>query len=80
MSETTQQLKTEVQKSIHLLGTLRDEIRVKLHLAGLEAKDRWKVLNAEAEKLTRDVGRASQATVEDVVKRLREFRASLHDA
>jgi hypothetical protein len=30
------------KQSLALLKTLRDEIRVELHLAGMDARDRWK--------------------------------------
>ncbi|MDB4970208.1 MAG: hypothetical protein JWN44_5897 [Myxococcales bacterium] len=77
MSETTGQLKDELQKSLHLLGTLRDEVRLKLHLAGMDAKDRWKALNAEVDKVSHRTALTSHTIVEELVTQVRAFKASL---
>jgi hypothetical protein len=37
----TQQIKAEVDKNLQKLQTLRDEVKVRLHLASLEAKTEW---------------------------------------
>lgn len=37
------------------LKKLRDEIRVKLHLAGMEVKERWKQLEPRLEEIERKV-------------------------
>ena len=66
MNETTTELKQEMKKSRALLYTLRDEIRVKLHLAGMDAKDQWKKLEPrlhEIEQSADDVSEASKAAV-----------------
>ncbi len=47
VSQTTQELKIELHKSLALLSTLRDEVRVTLHLAGMDAKDKWAKLEPE---------------------------------
>jgi hypothetical protein len=57
-TETTNELKMHIEQSFKLLKTLRDEARVELHLAGMEAKDRWAALELRfhrAEQLARDV-------------------------
>lgn len=80
MSSITSDLKADLQKGLESLQTLRDEIRVKLHLAGMDAKDAWNKLEPklqEVEKLAEDVSETSRAAVHDLVKRLQEFRASL---
>lgn len=80
MSNVTSDLKADLQKSLESLQTLRDEIRVKLHLAGMDAKDAWNKLEPklhEVEKLAEDVSETSRTAVHDLVKRLQEFRASL---
>ena len=84
MSQTTKELKSEVKKSISLLYTLRDEVKVKLHLAGMDAKDEWRKLEPQIAKLeagvdqaAEDVSGATQDAVDDIVKRLQKIRASL---
>ena len=38
---TTRNLKQEVQDTLSKLRTLRDEIRVRIHLGGMDLKDKW---------------------------------------
>ncbi len=84
MSQTTKELKNEVKRSISLLYTLRDEVKVKLHLAGMDAKDEWRKLEPQIAKLEAGVDQAAeemsgatQEAVDDIVKRLQKIRASL---
>jgi hypothetical protein len=79
--QTAQEIKAEVQKGIGLLKRLRDEIRVEMHLAGMEAKDRWqKTLEprlGEIQRLASNATRQSREAVEQALKDFRAFRASL---
>lgn len=62
------------------MKTLRDEIRVDLHLAGMEAKEKWKKLEPslqDAEKLVDDVSDVSQRAMEEIVEKVNTFRNSL---
>ena len=81
MSQATDDLKTEFKKSLTLLKTLRDEVRLKIHLAGLDDKDRWSKLEPKLEtavgKAAGEVTDASRAVVDEAVHALKEFRASL---
>lgn len=77
MSLTTNQIKNELDDTRALLRTLRDEIRVKLHLAGMEAQQTWKKLDSESEKLVREVGKASRETIDAAVLALRRFNESI---
>ena len=57
------------------LKRLRDEIRVKLHLASLEARDRWNELEpsmGQVEKLAREVNEALKRKLGELRDRLRE--------
>jgi hypothetical protein len=81
MNPTTKELKAELDKSVEMLKTLRGEIRVKLHLAGMEAKDRWNKLQPTldaAEQAAKDATDASRQAVEQAVKSLKELRQSFH--
>lgn len=41
MSQLSEDLQKQLQKGVDDLRTLRDDIKVRLHLAGMEAKTRW---------------------------------------
>ena len=81
MKQTTTELKEEIQKSLGLMRTLRDEVRVKLHLAGMDVKDEWNALEphvAEVERAASELSKATRTAVDGAVKRLSKIRASLH--
>jgi predicted nucleic acid-binding Zn-ribbon protein len=81
MSDTTNDLKNELKKGLSQMQTLRDEVRVRLHLANMELKDQWNKLEphlADVEKKAADVSEASKQMISDAVKKLENFRASLH--
>lgn len=80
MSEETNALEKEIQTGIAHLQQLRDEIRLKLHLAGMDAKDAWAKLEPkvhEAEQLAHEASEATKHAVEDVLRRVRELSSSL---
>jgi hypothetical protein len=80
MSQTTEELKTEIQKSLGLMRTLSDEVRVKLHLAGMDAKDEWRKLEPKLQEVERAASEATEATrtaIADVVRRLSKLTSSL---
>ncbi len=63
------------------LRTLRDEIRVHLHLGSMDLKDAWKKLEPrldEAERVVGEVSEASRKATQDLVKRASELRDALH--
>jgi CheY-like chemotaxis protein len=79
MSEATNELKKDLQMSLAHLQTLRDEVRVKLHLAGKDLKDQWSKLEPhleEVEQAAKNLSEVSRAAVVDALKRLEEFSAS----
>jgi len=81
MSDTANELKSELKKSLAQLQTLRDEVRVRLHLATMDLKDQWNKLEphlAEVEKKATEASEASRTLISEAVKRLEKFRASLH--
>jgi hypothetical protein len=78
---TTQlKLKDDIAKSLDLIRTLRDEVRLQLHLAGMEAKERWGSLEPRleaVEKAAQEATESSRQAVQEAVGLLKEFRASL---
>ena len=77
-------VKTEVNKGIERLGTLRDEVKLHLHLASLDAKQEWDEkleprIN-EVHSSARHVSDASHEVVSELVKRVEGFYAKLRGA
>jgi hypothetical protein len=80
MTEKTAELKGELQKDLDRLHTLRDEVRLRLHLASMEAKDEWNRLEphlAGAEKAAGLATETSRELVAKALERLAAFRRLL---
>jgi hypothetical protein len=81
MNQTTKDLKAELEKSAATLRTLRDEVRVQIHLGGLDVKDAWRKLEPRLEtalgRAATEVSDASRAAVAEVTASLRNIRESL---
>jgi hypothetical protein len=80
MNDTTAELKQEIHKSLGLMRTLRDEIRVKVHLAGMDAKTEWQKLEpkaAEVERAAHELTDATRKSLSEVVGHLKTLRSSL---
>ena len=74
MNPKTVELKKEIQKSLELMRTLRDEVRVNLHLAGMAAKDEWREIEpelAEIERAASDFSETTRNALSAVIARLR---------
>ena len=80
MSQTTEELKAEIKKTMGLIQTLRDEARVKMHLAALDVKDAWDKLEPkleEAERIAADASEATLATLKSTAHRVERLVGSL---
>jgi len=81
MNNAKTDLKAELDKSTKLLKTLRDEVRVQLHLGGLEVKDEWRRLEPRLESVLSEAAKnatdASRTAVEDITTAVKKFRDSL---
>ena len=78
--ETATELKTELTRTMSLLRTLRDEIRVEVHLATMDTKRAWEALEprfAEAERHMQRANEASKKVVEQVAEAFNAFMRSL---
>lgn len=56
---------------------LRDEVRLKLHLAGMDLKDEWQRLEPQLERALHSAALVSGEALADLRKRLQEFRLRL---
>ena len=76
-----QRVEKRPAKGLAELTTLRDEVRVKLHLAGMDLKDQWNKLEprvADVEKkAAAEVSEVSRAALTDVIKKLIKLRAAI---
>ena len=73
-------VKAEMKRGVDLLRTLRDEIKVKLHLAGMDAKDQWAKLEPELFKVERAAENATDASkklLDEALSRLKTLKDSL---
>ena len=79
--EITDDVKAEVSKQIEKLTMLRDEAKLHLHLATLEAKQEWDEklepkIN-EVQSAAHQVSDASKSAVHDLVTRVEGFVSKL---
>lgn len=71
---------TETQKwmkdSLDNLKTMRDELRLEMHLAGMEAKEKFKEIEPlvkKAEQLAGEVSDVSRKAMTEIVNKVEEF-------
>jgi len=78
MNHTTKDLKGELERSAALLRTLRDEVRVQIHLSGMEAKDAWHKLEpsleAALERAAKGVSDGSHTALAELTEAHRKLR------
>jgi hypothetical protein len=70
-------LKGESGKLVGELQTLRDEIKLKLHLASAEGRDAWNRLEPELDDFERRMGNAAEATMGELRNAGSELKTSL---
>ncbi len=74
MSSASDELKKEWHETQEALKTLRDELRVKMHLAGMDAKDTFAKLEERADEVGKDVTEVGRGTLREVVNELRKLK------
>jgi hypothetical protein len=84
MDETTKTAKkvgAELEKNLEQLRALRDEVRVRAHLAKMDVKDRWRELEprvaAVVEQAAKSASEASHTAVNEAIQALQKLRNSL---
>ena len=74
-------IKTELKEDFAALRsemqTLRDRIRVMIHLTGMDARDTWEKMEAEAVSASHEVNEISHATLKSLVARLNKLSDSI---
>jgi hypothetical protein len=67
-------LRKDVEDALFELEKLADEVRVKIHLANMDARDAWNRLEPKLEEAKahgREATKASRAAIRDTVEALR---------
>jgi hypothetical protein len=59
------------------LKTLRDEINLKVHLAGMDLRDEWRKLEPQAEKAWKELSETTLEAAKDVKARIQKLQAQL---
>jgi hypothetical protein len=73
----------KLREEVASLRTLRDELRVKVHLGAMDAKDRWQDAERTWHKLEgrlEEVGRATAESAEEVGVAVRLLASTVRDA
>ena len=77
----TNDVKNELSKSLERLATLRDEVKVRLHLAELDAKQEWdeklEPLIIELPGKAGQLGETSREKVHELVAKVESFSSKL---
>ena len=83
-TRTSDEIKSEIKNTVSLLQTLRDETKLKIHLANMDIKKTWADLQPKLAEAEQTAGRAaesaSEATLEamkSTVKKLQKIAESL---
>jgi hypothetical protein len=76
----TKDVKTEVSKGLEKLQQLRDEAKLHLHLATLDARQEWDKLEPKIEELetkAAELGSSSRTAINELVERVEGFVTKL---
>ena len=77
----TDTMHTEMAANLERLRALRDDVRLKLHLATMDVKDRWRELEprvtAVVNQAAKSTAKVSHQAVTDTINALEKLRDSL---
>ena len=71
------QTPSELPDPFTLLRTIRDDLKVRIHLAGMEARQTFDQLDAESEKLLAKAERTSKDKLETLIEKLRKLQRTI---
>jgi hypothetical protein len=81
MDETSKRLRSELEQNLQQLQALRDEVRLKAHLAKQDMKDRWRELEprvtALVDQAAKSASEVSRTAVTEAIQALEKLRSSL---
>jgi len=76
-SQKTGDLRQDLKAFQQDVRALRDEVRLKLHLAGMDLKQEWENLEPQIDRAINSAAHVSSEAVADLKKKLVEFRKRL---
>ncbi|MCB9707023.1 MAG: hypothetical protein H6711_34600 [Myxococcales bacterium] len=76
MTDSSDSIRDLLHKGLGDLRTMRDEIKLKLHLAGMDAKQAWEALEPRLGELEKQASEVSEATVEAAQKAAGELQSA----
>jgi hypothetical protein len=79
MNDAKSELEKELEKGVGRLQTLRDEVRLRLHVAGRDLKEQWNKLEPyleEVEKKAGSLSKDSRMLLAEAIRKLEKLRAS----
>jgi hypothetical protein len=71
-TRTSDELKTEIRKTLDLLRTLRDETKLKIHLGSMDVKKAWGELQPKLADAELTVERAAEHATEATLEAMKE--------
>ncbi len=77
MNHATEDIRKGLNEGVNELEQMADEIRVKLHLAGMDAKDAWNKLEPRLDEARRHAAAGSRKAFDDILTSFRDFRKTL---
>ncbi len=80
MQTTNNPIQTQMRNVVAELRKLRDEVRVQLHLANMDAKKAWDELEpklAEADRLAENATEEAYKEAVDALRKLKLFHSNL---
>jgi len=77
MGNTIDKVKSEAHDTLQSVQKLRDELRVQVHLGGMDAKRRWEKLEEEFNRVQAAAKEASASSLKALREGLHEFQKSL---
>lgn len=75
--KSTADLRQDLKSFQQDIRALRDEVRLKLHLAGMDLRQEWEKLEPQLDRAMNSAAQVSSEVVADLKKRLSEFRKRL---
>ena len=76
-TEKTNDLRQDLKAFQHDVRALRDEVRLKLHLAGMDLKQEWENLEPQLDRAINSAVQVSGEAVTELRRQLSEFRNRL---
>lgn len=77
MATMKEKTKAEIERLVGELSTLRDRLRVQLHLASMEVKERYSKIDEEIFEAEQRAKQATEETAHEVKEKLRDLRKRL---